>query len=388
MDNIQYYNNTINNSKSSQDNDLNINNNSNTSSKNTFNTYNDIYPINDDISNYNPTFPIPNNNSEIISNNYINNDIILNNSISNDDMLIELFLLERAESSRKVYFRVIGEFKKSVKETNNVIYLNEITIVHVSEYKQQLMNYRKKDGQPLSLATVSQRLNIISGLFSFAKDVGYLKYNPVKAIKKPKYDNRNEHKFLTEQETTLLLKSLKQTTQDPIISERNFLIGAILVYTGLRISELCSLSWCDFYLDPRNRIGIKVKGKGSKWRNIKIRKELWFYISMYRRKCGKSDEFDIKDTSPLFFNRYGDRLSQWGVRKMLSKACEQVGLSKKVTPHWFRHTSASMALANGADIKKVMTQFGWSSLLTPQRYLHDISGFDDAATDYVKVSLD
>ncbi|WP_105617861.1 tyrosine-type recombinase/integrase [Vallitalea okinawensis] len=385
MDNIELYDKLNNISNLKQDNDTN---NGIYSNYNSLHTDNSIYGLNNSVSSFKVSSTNKYDDSDIIYNNSNNNDIILNNSISNDDMLIELFLLERAESSRKVYYRVIGEFKKSVKETNNVNHLNEVTIVHVSEYKQRLLTYRKKDGKPLSLATVSQRLNIISGLFTFAKDVGYLQYNPVKAIKKPKYDNRNEHKFLTEQDTTLLLKSLKQSSQDSTISDRNFLIGAILLYTGLRISELCSLSWCDFYLDPRNRIGIKVKGKGSKWRNIKIRKELWFYISMYRRKCGKSDEFDIEDTSPLFYNRYDERLSQWGVRKMLSKACEQVGLSKKVTPHWFRHTSASMALANGADIKKVMTQFGWSSLVTPQRYLHDISGFDDAATDYVNVQLD
>lgn len=319
-----------------------------------------------------------------------NNNMITSNlsGISSDNMLIELFLLERAESSRKVYLRIIAEFEKCVKETFSVNSLNEVTVVQISEYKQALLNYRKKNGKPLSLATVSQRLNIVSGLYSFGKEVGYFQFNPVKAVKKPRFDNRNAHKFLTQQETTLLLKSLKQTSRDPIISDRNFIIGAFLLYTGLRISELCSLSWCDFYLDPRNRIGVKVKGKGSKWRNIKIRKELWFYMSQYRKKCGLSDDFDPNDDSAVFFNRYGDALTQWGVRKMLKKACEQVGMTKKVTPHWFRHTSASMALANGADIKKVMTQFGWSTLVTPQRYLHDVSGFDDAATDYVNIPLE
>lgn len=352
---------------------------------------NSTYVINGNVSNELSISSIYNNNNTNIDNNIINSvndDIILNNNIHSDDMLIELFLLERSESSRKVYIRVISEFRKSVKETNNVNYLNEVNVVHVSDYKQRLLNYKKKDGNPLSLATVSQRLNIISGLFTFAKDVGYVKYNPVKVIKKPKFDNKNQHKFMTEAETTLILKALKQSTREALYNERNFLMGALLLFTGLRISELCSIQWKDFYVDPRNRIGIKIKGKGDKWRNIKIRKELWFYISKYRKMCGKTDDFDPSDDSPLLLNRYNEALSQWGARKIIEKACESVGMNKKVTPHWFRHTSASMALANGADIKKVMSQFGWSSLVTPQRYLHDISGFDDAATDYVKISLE
>lgn len=331
------------------------------------------------------------NNDIIIGNIDIHNNNSMNtynSGIFSDNMLIDLFLVERADSSKKVYVRILVEFEKYVKETFSVNSLSEVTVVHISGYKQALLNYKKKNGKSLSLSTVSQRMNIVSGLYSFGKEVGYFKYNPVKAVKKPKFDNRNAHKFMTEKETTLVLKSLRQTSQDPLIRDRNFIIGALLLYTGMRISELCALSWRDFYIDPRNRIGIKVKGKGSKWRNIKIRKELWFYISQYRRKCGASDEFDPQDESPLFLNRYGERITQWGIRKMLKQACEQIGLTKKVTPHWFRHTSASMALANGADIKKVMTQFGWSTLVTPQRYLHDVSGFDDAATDYVRIPLD
>lgn len=323
--------------------------------------------------------------SSNISNNNLN---IVNGGINSDKMLIDLFLLERSESSRKVYSRVIDEFIFFMNDLHNIDKLTSVTIVHVSDYKQQLLSYVKKNGKPLALSTVSQRLNILSGLFSFAKGVGYIEQNPVKALKKPKFDNRNAHKFLTTSEVTLLLKSMKRSATDETIAQRNFIIGALLLYTGIRISELCSISWKDFYIDPKNRIGIKIKGKGSKWRNIKIRKELWFYISMYRKKLGLSDEFNPEDESPLFVNRYGERLTQWGIRKMLKKSCEQICLIKKVTPHWFRHTSASLALANGADIKKVMSQFGWSTLITPQRYLHDVSGFDDAATDYINVSID
>lgn len=72
---------------------------------------------------------------------------------------------------------------------------------------------------------------------------------------------------------------------------------------------------------------------------------------------------------------------------MLQKTSELAGLNKKIIPHWFRYTSASMALANGADIKKVMSQFGWTNLRTPERYLHDITGFDEAATDFIKIEI-
>jgi len=161
----------------------------------------------------------------------------------------------------------------------------------------------------------------------------------------------------------------------------------MLLYTGMRISELCSIRWNDFFMDPKNRIGIRIKGKGGVWRSIKIRKELWFYIVDYRTSLNMNTKFSNNDDSPLFMNCSGDALTHWYIRKFLAEAGELAGLENKITPHWFRHTSASMSLANGADIKKVMSQFGWTNLRTPERYLHDISGFDEAATDFIKVEI-
>ncbi|PNJ92734.1 hypothetical protein CEP14_14475 [Cylindrospermopsis raciborskii C04] len=40
------------------------------------------------------------------------------------------------------------------------------------------------------------------------------------------------------------------------------------------------------------------------------------------------------------------------------------------SPHWLRHTHASLALHNGADINQVSTSLGHSSVATTTKYLH------------------
>jgi integrase/recombinase XerD len=268
-----------------------------------------------------------------------------------------------------------------------VLSLKQGDIVVANNYKNALQNHVQATGKPLSNATIVNRLNTISSLYTFGQKIGYFDVNPFNVIAKPKYDNKNKNKFITNDEVAYMLRAIKKIGNNDIIKKRNFLIVSMLLYTGLRISELCAICWKDFFIDAKNRIGIRIKGKGGLYRSIKIRKELWFYITDYRSSMNMNCSFNNNDTSPLFLNYYGEALTHWYIRKLLSQAADLCGIENNITPHWFRHTSASMALANGADIKKVMTQFGWTNLRTPERYLHDITGFDEAATDFIKIEI-
>ncbi|WP_258316431.1 site-specific integrase [Cylindrospermopsis raciborskii] len=49
-------------------------------------------------------------------------------------------------------------------------------------------------------------------------------------------------------------------------------------------------------------------------------------------------------------------------------ASKRIGIS--ASPHWLRHTHASLALQNGADINQVSTSLGHSSVATTTKYLH------------------
>lgn len=307
-------------------------------------------------------------------------------NIDSDEIFVDIFLNQKAESTSKIYKNTILEFQAYL-ETQNIFSLRQVDVVLANGYKNSLLNYIQSSGKNLADATIVNRLNTISSLYTFGQKVGYFEFNPFVAISKPKYDNQHKNKFISNEDVTYILRASKKIGESEIIQKRNFLILTMLLYTGMRVSELCSLKWNDFFVDAKNRIGIHIRGKGGNWRNIKIRKEIWFYISDYRSSMNMGIKFDSKDETPLFLNRNGGQLTHWYIRKMLAKATEMAGIENSITPHWFRHTSASMSLANGADIKKVMSQFGWTNLRTPERYLHDITGFDEAATDFIKFDI-
>lgn len=315
-----------------------------------------------------------------------NNTLSNKAKIENDELFIEIFLNQKAASTQKTYRKTILEFQLYMSY-ESLLNLKSVDIVIANKYKDSLFNYIQSSGKRLSNATIVNRLNTISSLYSFGQKIGYFDVNPFSAISKPKYDNRKQNKFIPNDDVVYLLRAVKRVGNNEIIQKRNFIIVSMLLYTGMRISELCSIRWNDFFLDAKNRIGIRIEGKGGVWRSIKIRKELWFYIVDYRSSMGLPTSFNNNDDCPLFLNYCGGQLTHWYIRKLIAQAAEMAGLENKITPHWFRHTSASMALANGADIKKVMVQFGWTNLRTPERYLHDITGFDEAATDFIKLDI-
>lgn len=307
--------------------------------------------------------------------------------ISSDDVLVELWLNQKAGTSQKTYRRIINEYIFFVRHMLNLEKLSDVGVYNANIYKNALESHIKQNGKPLAPATISQRINTISSLYTFGKAAGYFSINPFRLIKKPKIDNQNQHKFLSPKEIDLLLKSLKYSSKDKILSNRNYTIGVMLLFTGLRISELLSINWCDFYTDHAQNIGVKITGKGEQYRVVKIRKDLWFYIVQYRKDLGLTSEIDTECSEALFVNQHGNRLSYSYVRKLLDEAAKRVGIRKNITPHYFRHTSASLSLMNGADINRVKEQFGWKNLITPSRYLHNIEELSETATDFIPIKI-
>jgi site-specific recombinase XerD len=76
------------------------------------------------------------------------------------------------------------------------------------------------------------------------------------------------------------------------------------------------------------------------------------------------------DSDALFLNARGRRLSTQGITNVIARVCRETGIERRVTPHMFRHTVATLLLRNGADIRVVQEFLGHRSIATTQRYTH------------------
>lgn len=143
----------------------------------------------------------------------------------------------------------------------------------------------------------------------------------------------------------------------------------VLIATGMRVSELCSLDVGDVDMEGKS---IRMVGKGSKERIVQI--EDWRTLDALRehlqlRGSHMKDGGGAED-GPLFLNRSGSRVSDRAVRDIVRRRCEEAGVTTRVTPHMFRHTFATWLLEEGVDIRYIQRLLGHSSLRTTEIYTH------------------
>jgi site-specific recombinase XerD len=136
--------------------------------------------------------------------------------------------------------------------------------------------------------------------------------------------------------------------------------------TGLRVSELCSLTRdIDFSADE-----FSIRGKGNKVRVV--------FISDDARKAIKEYLKIRKDMDDALFVKVGDEkaktekeaLARRSIERIVKHYAIKAGISKKVTPHVIRHCFATDLLSNGADIRSVQMMLGHSNIATTQIYTH------------------
>ncbi len=148
---------------------------------------------------------------------------------------------------------------------------------------------------------------------------------------------------------------------------RDVTILELLFAGGLRVSELCKLEFGDISTD---HMAIRINGKGNKERtiyleNIEVVKALNRYL-VFREATGVENQF-------VFITKFHKPLSTQSVRNLVEKYTRLAGLDKKITPHVFRHSFASLLLEEGVDIKYIQDFLGHSSISTTQIYLHTTS---------------
>ncbi|MBR0600422.1 tyrosine-type recombinase/integrase [Sinanaerobacter chloroacetimidivorans] len=148
---------------------------------------------------------------------------------------------------------------------------------------------------------------------------------------------------------------------------RDTAILEILFAGGLRVSELCNLTYQDLNL---SRLQIKINGKGNKQRIIYL--ENAEVINALNRYLLLRDGVET-DTTNIFISKFGKKLSTQAVRNLVEKYTKMAGITKKITPHTFRHSFASLLLEEGVDIKYIQDFLGHSSIATTQIYLHTSS---------------
>lgn len=147
---------------------------------------------------------------------------------------------------------------------------------------------------------------------------------------------------------------------------RDRAILEMLFSTGLRVSELCSLSrYMEF-----SRGEITVRGKGSKLRVVFISDRAQTALKAYIDKRGDADEALFVSLSKAKNPKVLGRIIPRAVQRLVNYYAKKSGILGKVSPHQLRHQFATDLLSNGADLRSVQELLGHANIATTQVYTH------------------
>lgn len=145
---------------------------------------------------------------------------------------------------------------------------------------------------------------------------------------------------------------------------RDVAVLELLFASGMRVSELCSLTMESIDLQDGT---VRIYGKGSRERIIQIgNADVMSALRTYYNAFSS----DIVRGGPFFLNRLNHRLSEQSVRFMINKYAMRSNIALHITPHMFRHSFATLLLEENVDIRYIQQFLGHSSILTTQIYTH------------------
>lgn len=271
----------------------------------------------------------------------------------------------RALNTRKNYYHYLKVFLEHTGANNpDNIDDNMVREFRLWLNRQSLKNIGKPN-ETLSRKTQNYYLIAIRAFLKYLARQE-VKSMPSERIELAKVPERSLD-LITEAELKRLLEAPKGHELKDL---RDRAILELLFSTGLRVSELCSLTRdIDLTTDE-----LSIKGKGGKVRVV--------FISEYAKKVLKEYLAKRKDMDDSLFVQLSKNgkaqekrdkslgLTNRSVERIIKECAIKAGISKKVTPHTMRHLFATDLLSNGADLRSVQALLGHANIGTTQIYTH------------------
>jgi integrase/recombinase XerD len=209
--------------------------------------------------------------------------------------------------------------------------------------------------------TQSRVLSGIRAFYKFLLIDGEIDENPSSLLESPKIGLRLPE-VLTIEEIDRIVEVIDLSKPE---GHRNKAIIETLYGCGLRVSELVNLRLTDIHYGEGF---VSITGKGNKQRLVPISNKALREIDLYRidRKRLKV----IHNENIVFLNRRGSKLTRAMIFTMTRNLAGSAGITKKISPHTFRHSFATHMIEAGADLRAVQEMLGHESILTTEIYTH------------------
>lgn len=257
----------------------------------------------------------------------------------------------------EAYLNDIVQFENFLNPTENSHKnLREISLDDLQGYMVSLYD------QKMTVRSQARKVSGIKAFYNFLIYENELDSAPTQLLDAPKL-GLHLPDVLTIEEIEKIIGAIDLSSDE---GHRNKAILEVLYGCGLRVSELVNLRISQLHF---NEEFITVIGKGNKERIVPIgetaRKAVGFYMQKRVHLPIKKECEDI-----VFLNRRGGQLTREMVFIIIKKLVKEVGITKQVSPHTFRHSFATHLVTGGADLRAVQEMLGHESITTTEIYTH------------------
>ena len=285
-----------------------------------------------------------------------------------NDYKVHLKTANKSPKTITWYFYILNSYFLFLESSHLLKPINNLGSMELRAYILHLQNAKRwanssrirgENKGKLSPYTIQGHVRAIKAFWSWLTGDGYIDDNPLSKFPLPKVPQYLINVLTKDQIRRLIGMIDKNTT----LGARYYCIIIMLLDSGMRISELVRIKMVDLNLS----VGVVVIfGKGQKERVVPFsrwaKRELLRYINKHRSTTG------YEDSPYLFPGADGEHIS---INAVLTRLSKKVGFDNiKCSPHIFRHTFATEAILNEANVLVVKDIMGHTSLQTTMKYTH------------------
>jgi integrase/recombinase XerD len=270
-----------------------------------------------------------------------------------------------SQNSISLYYRVLERFYDFCADelaNNEYLSVNGINKYFLGNYIFSLhKNKISRTSQKTHLTVIKNYLHFIAD--SDIPEFGFLKVNL--SGYKIKTDSKVKDSFSQDDQNRIIAYTQRLDKEKSYLANRNSLLLKMLLFTGVRISELINIKWSDIeeYYDETHGhiITILVNGKGNKQR----------YTYLLQDEVEDNLEYihqSQRDNGYLFETAHGNPCNRSNLFVTVKKLLAKAGVAKSGL-HIFRHTFARNLVSNNHNLATIKELLGHSNIsVTAQFY--------------------
>ena len=209
-------------------------------------------------------------------------------------------------------------------------------------------------------ATLARKVSAVRNFYAYAVDEGHVAASPVpakdKALHLPKVSRKSQTLGPDREEAAALLAAAEAR------GPREAAVVAVLLYQGLRVSELCGVNLEDVSTQRGHRV-VRLRRKGGEEQDQAVAPPAAGAVDAYLAARG-----DAATSGPLFVDERGRRLSRYQVEWIVEACARAAGITKRISPHSLRHACTTLLLDQGVPLRDIQVYLGHANSSTTERY--------------------